>query len=31
MKFKDCRREKLFEHEPRAEDCRQLAIGDCWL
>lgn len=31
MKFKDCRKEKLFEHEPRAEDCRQMAIADCWL
>lgn len=31
MKFMDCRKKKLFEHEPRAEDCRQADIGDRWL
>lgn len=31
LKWKDCRKRKLFEHDPEPKDCRQEQIGDCWL
>ena len=31
LKWKDCRKRKLFEHDPEPKDCRQESIGDCWL